>query len=181
MRYFNSSQLSAIDNTRQRAEELTGDFFKLGSFDPARYPYEVATLRDLDEPEIAPAAFAQLLRYGRNRLCRPKGKLALRHYYRIGLHDENLLERRAEGTPLEPLLLYVMTHELIHIVRFEHFAELFHSDGDRRGHEERRVHELTARIVKPLRNSTLDRMIGVYGGDSGSLCGHRGHEAAPVS
>jgi hypothetical protein len=172
MRYFTPTELSAVEQAQRRAEEMTGEHFKLSAFDVDRYPYEVATLEQLDAREIDASAFAHLVRYRRHPLRRPAGRLGrLRHYYRIGLQDENLLARVAEGMPLEPTLLYVMTHELVHIVRFEHFAELFDADPERRAREEARVHALAAEVLRPLRDANLARLAALYGQGIGGCAG----------
>jgi hypothetical protein len=162
-RTFSPTELAAVEEARHRAEELTGDYFKLPSFDGARYAYDLATLEQLEGTAIAPVALAELLRYGRDRCAaRLPGCRRLQHFYRIGLNDPRLLARATRPAELEALLLYVVTHELVHIVRFEQFAELFAADRARREREEQHVHQLTAQVLRPVRSRHLDEVTGLF-------------------
>lgn len=156
---FEQRELSRLPQILRTAEDLTGSFFKLSSFDPARYPFEVATLRELTPEEIADGAFAQLCRYA----VAQRTGLRPRPLYRICLQDHNLLRALARGdASLDNLLLYVLAHELCHVVRFCDFQHLFEADEAARGAEESRVHALTAEIVAPLKNPEIDALARRY-------------------
>lgn len=158
---FQTRELDRLPSILAQAEDLTGSYFKLSSFDPSRFPFELATLRDLDSREIAPRAFAQLARYAVQNRTRP-GRGLTRPLYRICLQDHNVLRalRREGGAlSLDPLLLYILTHELCHIVRFCSFRQLFEADGAERAAEEERVHWLTHEILSPMRDSSLRPVI----------------------
>jgi hypothetical protein len=162
---FHRRELDRLPAILAQAEDLTGSYFKLSSFDPSRFPFELATLRDLDHREIAPRAFAQLARYEVENRTRA-GRGLTRPFYRICLQDHNLLQavRREGGAlSLEPLLLYVLTHELCHIVRFCRFQKLFEADGAERDAEEKRVHSLTHEILAPVRDPLLRPVLERFG------------------
>jgi hypothetical protein len=57
------------------------------------------------------------------------------------------------------LVLYIATHELIHIVRFSKFLQNFHASPDEKQAEEKRVHEKTHEI---LSDTKLCRMSEVF-------------------
>jgi hypothetical protein len=62
-----------------------------------------------------------------------------------------------------PLLVYVFTHELVHIVRFCNFSQRFEvSDMKEREREERIVHATTYNILKNLTLHKLDYILQSY-------------------
>lgn len=159
-RYFPEGVLERLPGILAQAEDLTGSYFKLTAFDPAHYPFDVRTLRDLDEREVADGAFAMLSRYeAPNRLIPGRG--LTRPLYRICLQDHNLLkalERERGALALDPLLLFVLTHELCHIVRFCDYRQLFEANEKERAAEEARIHRFTQRILEPLHDPRLDAL-----------------------
>jgi hypothetical protein len=59
------------------------------------------------------------------------------------------MESRADLEPL-PFLSYILTHELVHIVRFSQFSVSFEASAAERAREEIRVDALTRQILAPL-------------------------------
>ena len=60
-----------------------------------------------------------------------------------------ILQRVAQlgGGGLEPLLLYILTHELVHVVRFQRAEHLFSAASELRLAEEERVHRITLELL----------------------------------
>jgi hypothetical protein len=161
---FARTELEALGHATERAEELTGDFYHLPGFGPKRYLYEVATTERLTPAERAPEAFAHLCRYVAAAPT-PGDRRRPGRYYRICLQDPSILaavERAAGEFPLATLLLYIMTHELIHIVRFERFQHPFQTDPARRDEEEQRVHAITADVLRRLDDVPMRALLGYY-------------------
>jgi hypothetical protein len=148
----------------QRAEEITGDHFHLSGFGPRRYLYEVATAEDLRPGEAAEGAFAQICRY--DAVSREPGHRARAgRYYRVCLQDEGILaavRRPRCGFGLDALLLYVMTHELIHVVRFEQFRHPFVTEPARRAEEEAVVHGITYAVLATAEDRSMQRLLSYY-------------------
>ena len=69
---------------------------------------------------------------------------------------------RDERVKLLPLGVYVVTHELVHIVRFCKFLQRFDAEPLERQQEEMRVHEITQRALGSLRLPHLDYVLEVY-------------------
>jgi hypothetical protein len=143
------------------AEEMTSDFFKLSPSHWRRARYDIATLKDLEQPEISPHALALVAKYG----GRPQDRhlpSAVFDFYRICLQDHNILKtlETSSGLTLLGLLVYVLTHELVHIVRFSQFLALYESSEEDRRSEESRVHQLTRKILAPLNFIDLPPIIG---------------------
>jgi len=161
-RRFDASGLNMVCQALAVAEECVSDHFHLSDTSWRRYPYEVRTLAQLKPQEVSPVALAQVL-----RLRRPAGSDTLRpkDFFRICLQDHNLLSLvRREGASelLLPLLTYVTTHELVHVVRFYRFQRLFEADAGERRREEIQVHGITSQILHKVRLPHLDQVINLY-------------------
>ena len=133
------------------AEEMTCDFFKLNHTHWQRCRYDIFTLENLRIDEVSPHAQALLTKYQGlppDRLLRS----AAFDFYRICLQDHNILKALTSGKGLEPLPLfsYILTHELVHIVRFSRFQARFEATWPERLAEETQVHQLTQKILAPL-------------------------------
>jgi hypothetical protein len=84
-------------------------------------------------------------------------------FYRVCLQDHNILKaHRGRDLALFPLLLYIVTHELVHIVRFSQFLALFEASEPQRLAEEQRVHRLTHRILEPFNYLNMMPVIRYY-------------------
>ncbi len=157
-RRFSREQIEAIHPLLDHAEELVGDRFAVPSFRAERYAYDVRTLEELEPSEVpGDPALAQIVRYGR-RVAR--GRLA--RFHRICLHDERILRCRSRhGLPLESLLLVVLTHELIHLVRFTIPEAGFHVPPDQRRAEESEVDDLTRRLLARYPDAAVGDAVAV--------------------
>ena len=161
-RQFTGSDKSTIQEAVLIAEEVTSDFFKLSSSQWRRSRYDILTLESLWDEEISTHALAQLPKY---TCCLPGRELRSAQFdlYRICLQDHNILKTLEKETTLLllPLMIYVITHELVHIVRFSYFHHLFEATAEERKLEEKRVHSLTQEILVPLRSPKI-RDITLY-------------------
>jgi hypothetical protein len=84
-------------------------------------------------------------------------------FYRVCLQDHNILKTLQHVDYLMfPLLLYIVTHELVHIVRFSQFLALFEAPEEHKQEEERRVHQLTQKILAPLKVRDLPPVMQYY-------------------
>lgn len=163
-RLFKPRHGRLVDASMVRAEEIIGDHYRLASFGPTRYLYDVVTLRGQKPEERAPGAFAHLTRYTRSEQ-QPGSRQSAAHFYRICLQDDGILRtftRPEVKFDLPSLLLYIMTHELIHIVRFERFQMTFEADEPARGREEQEVHGLTYQVLEPLADVPMQALLEHY-------------------
>ncbi|MDY6850887.1 MAG: hypothetical protein SV487_02255 [Thermodesulfobacteriota bacterium] len=143
------------------SEDIISDWFQLTISSWKKYRYDLRTLRDLSDKEIVPEAFAQIIRYGRPA---PPDGLRERDFYSICLQDHNILAAMGRESRLKllPLLIYVITHELVHIVRFYKFVQFFHADATQRKDEETRVHQLTYEILRTSQAPDLPLILEFY-------------------
>ena len=144
---LNGDQEQTLGQAWNVAEEVIGDHYRLTASSWQRLPYDLKTLKELVPAEVAPEVFAQVVRCGKP--VAPAG-LRIRYFYRICLQDHNILKalRREDDLTLLPFLVYIATHELIHVVRFHTFHQFFDADPEQRAAEEKVVHDLTWRLLR---------------------------------
>jgi hypothetical protein len=157
--YFHGQHKELLKEAVVIAEEMTSDFFKLSPSHWRRARYDISTLEALKREEISPHALALVAKYD--------GRPQDRHlpsagfdFYRICLQDHNILKALELRGDLSifPLLTYILTHELVHIVRFSQFLARFEALERERLQEEERVHRLTQKILAPLNFIALPRI-----------------------
>jgi hypothetical protein len=141
------------------AEDLTGDHFALPALDSSEHPIDLRTLIDLSAHEVVPAgALAQVARYDEHGAIAS----AARTLYRICVQDHAVLSRLRDergAVSLFPLLVYVLTHELVHVVRFLRHQGPFHGSERERAAEEAIVHEITRRVLHRAPLAALDPVL----------------------
>ncbi len=145
--YFSKPQLSLVNRSFETAEGLVRDNFRLKDRDLRASPYDIRTLIELDEPEVDKRAFAHLCRY---QYDKPE-RNAKAYLYRICLQDDRILDAVDRGKTfikLFPLLLYIATHELVHVVRFGRGESDFEAPEEEKRREEDRVHTITRHMLK---------------------------------
>jgi len=148
---FSDEQLRIVDDTVSMAEDLVSDYYKMSASQWQRLKYDIKTLQHLHDDEIVHGPFAQVIRYEAKREDTALGSAAY-DFYKICLQDHAIL-RTIEAHPdlrLFPFCLYIVTHELIHIVRFCKFLQSFDASNDEKMAEEIRVHECTRDILEKL-------------------------------
>jgi len=160
---FKNENLMTLSEALDIAEDKTGDFYKFSFGQWKRHHYDVKTLSALNDKEITPYAFALL-----NKCSRVTNgfepKINKHDFYFICLQDHQILKalKRDKNLEILPLLVYIFTHELVHIVRFCNFFQRFEIFGKGREKEERIVHETTFEILKDLSLPKLDYILESY-------------------
>jgi hypothetical protein len=130
------------------AEDVVSDHYRFSeSFWIDKGRWELKTLAELRAREVTDLALAQIVKYSG-----PAGKGHRdREFYRICLQDHRLMSvSKGGGLDLHALLCYVVSHELIHVVRFAKHDQLFEAPQEARDKEERLVHDLTRGLLEPL-------------------------------
>jgi hypothetical protein len=163
LKTFNKNQIEIINNSVALAEELVSDCYKMSASQWLRGRYDVKTLADLTKDEIVHGPFAQIIRYEAKKKDTLLGSSTY-DFYKICLQDHSILATltRTPRMQLFSFSLYILTHELIHIVRFGRFLQNFNATEDEKLEEETRVHEQTYQILKPLRIPALNDVFRFY-------------------
>ncbi|MBI5063037.1 MAG: hypothetical protein HZB87_06145 [Desulfatitalea sp.] len=162
-RPFDPEQIQSINQAVTMAEELVSNFFKMSASQWLRPKYDVKTLVDLSPAEIVDGPFAQIIRYEGQRKGSPLGSDAY-DFYKICLQDHAVLAtiENKRGLVLLPFCLYVIVHELVHIVRFSKFLQNFNASPNEKLAEEHRVHHITHQILSNVRLPGIDAVIEYY-------------------
>ena len=162
---FKKDDIQTVGEALEIAEDATGNFYKFSLGQWKRHRYDIKTLSSLKSFEITQQAFA-LLNKGARVTSSFESKTKSRDFYFICLQDHRILKalNRDKALWLLPLLVYVFTHELVHIVRFCNFFQRFDVSGKEKDKEESVVHETTFKILENLALPKLDYVLDSYQG-----------------
>lgn len=166
MEQFNSGQLGIVSEASALAEEMVCNAYKMSArqwLEPRR---EIKTLAELTAEQIISgpeAPFAQVIRY-QGRTSDSGLTSSAFDFYAICLQDHAILATLDHNPELGllPFAAYILTHELIHIVRFSLFEQLFDAPPAQRMAEEVRVHLKTLEIIKNCPIPRLEAVIRFY-------------------
>lgn len=142
---FTPSDLATIDRAAILAESLTCNYFDLANDEWKRNPYSVYTRRELDSAWYEEGVFASVVRMRRRKAPETRSD----EVFGIFLQDPNILRAllQTSQTDLWNLMLFVLTHELTHIVRFRTHGVDFFASVAARDAEEEVVHDITRKIL----------------------------------
>nr|NJM01043.1 hypothetical protein [Desulfobacula sp.] len=151
-KYFNKEELVKVDEAVKISEELVNNYFKMSSGQWLKNRYDIKTARDLDGHEQVDGPFAQVIKYEARK---KEASLSSSSYtlYKVCLQDNAILSTvQKEDLMLEPFLLYILSHELVHIIRFSKHNQRYENknEADVTLDEERQVHLLTYEILNPF-------------------------------
>ena len=165
LQIFNTKQLYVLGEALDIAEDMTSNHFKLSLSQWRQNPFDVRTLSNFFGEDIRDNAFALLKKYAPagNENVEPSYKR--REFYLICMQDHRILKALQRDRQLEllPLLAYILTHELVHIVRFCKFQVRFDTQEETsRKKEENSVHQITYEILKDLPLPNLSSILDSY-------------------
>jgi hypothetical protein len=162
-RTFSPNQIEIVNNAVAMAEELVSNHYKMSASQWLGPRYDVKTLAELIKAEIIDGPFAQIVRYRGQRRNTSLGS-ATYDFYKICLQDHTIRStlQATPGIELLPFSLYIITHELIHIVRFSKFLQNFDASSEERMAEEKRVHRRTHDILHPVQIEGLSDVLEFY-------------------
>lgn len=160
---FNQAQLGTINSAIEMAEELVSNHYKMSASQWLRPKYDIKTLAELSSAEIVSGPFAQIIRY-KGQKENSSLESSTYDFYKICLQDHAILAviDQAPEIKLFPFILYIIVHELIHIVRFSRFLQHFDASSDERMQEEARVHQLTQVMLEQVQRDDLPVVIDYY-------------------
>jgi hypothetical protein len=163
--FFTQADRVIIDKAASLAERLTVGYFGLAENEWKRSPYGIFTRRDVNSTLYESDVFANVIRLkGRPTGSSPE---AQREKYGILLQDPNILLAllRSERHDLWTLGLFVLTHELVHIIRFQKYQVDFFASPEDRDEEEQFVQGVTRRILAGVTNT--DHVLSLYDREAG--------------
>ncbi|WDP93153.1 MAG: hypothetical protein HUN04_04140 [Desulfobacter sp.] len=171
---FNREELKLVDRAVVRAEELVNNFFKLSPAQWLNNRYDIKTAATLSRHERVDGPFAQVLKYEGQKSDVHLSSSAFSLYH-VCLQDSAiiaLVSQRPE-IRLDPFLLYILVHELVHVVRFSRFEHRYEnaSEADVTMGEEKKVHGLTYEILSGVSVSGMLKVLEFYKDWHGCLPG----------
>ncbi len=160
---FSDQQIVTVNQMVGLAEDIVSEHYKMSHAQWLRNRYDVQTLAQLDGAEIVHGPYAQIVRYSGRKKQSQLGSEAF-DFYKICVQDHSIIKALNEnrGLRLEPFMLYIITHELIHVIRFGQFIQFFDASEPQRIEEEKLVHQQTEDILKKSSMSGLGRIFSFY-------------------
>ena len=162
--YFSPPEIALVGKAFRYAGELAEDYFRLGRSGLKTHRYEVRTLAHLSDHEKDDAAFAHLCRY----LYQKEGKTdhpANFYFFKICLQDGRILDAVKRSEPfvkLEPLMLYIAAHELVHVIRFSSREVDFDAPLEEKIAEEEKVHSITRSMLQPVTGTDINLVLDCF-------------------
>ncbi len=167
MIYFSADEKTAVHRSFMEAEGLARNFFQLSSEEWKTHRYEVKTFEHLEPHEKSDEAFAQLCKYVYRKRDAEDRRTDF-HFFRVCLQDHRILDAVKRGGSFirfPPLMLYIATHELVHILRFNRGESEFDMGVEEKEREEEQVHIITRRMLKTRADAHLNLVLDCFGND----------------
>jgi len=160
---FDNDQIRILNQAVAIAEDLVSNAYKMSTSQWLHQRYDIRTLKDLSPEEIIHGPFAQLVRYEGHRSGTALSSAAY-DFYKICIMDHTILATVGQASQLKlfPFVLYISTHELIHIVRFSKFLAHFDTAPEDREAEEAQVHLHTRNILEEVNIADIDPVLAYY-------------------
>ncbi len=160
---FAPGHLEIVNNAVAMSEELVSNEYKMSTSQWLRRKYDIKTLVDLTPGEVVNGPFAQLIRYEGQRNDSSLGSASY-DFYKICLQDHTILSTLMQWPNIElmPFTMYIVIHELIHIVRFSMFLQNFDASKKEMVAEEKRVHEKTHQILINVNDAGLAHVFDFF-------------------
>lgn len=148
---FTSEHINLLNEAVLMAEDIVSNHYKVSHSQWQKMRYDIKTLADLTDDEIVIGPFAQVIRYTARHKARMLPTSAF-DFYKICLQDHNIIQvlQQYHELKLFPFSLFVVTHELVHVVRFCKFLQAYNASFKERLAEEKRVHLFTRSILEPV-------------------------------
>ena len=163
LKIFNPEQVRTVNDSASMAEELVSNAYKLSASEWLGRKYDIKTLADLSPHEVIHGPFAQIIRYQGQRTDTSLSSASY-DLYKICFQDHAIINEleRSPQLRLFPFALYIVTHELVHIVRFTKFMQNFVATDSEKMKEEMRVHQKTHDILGCMRVENLSSVLSFY-------------------
>jgi hypothetical protein len=160
---FGEEEIAVLSQSIDIAEEHISNAYKISTSEWKRYRYDIQSLKDLKEEEITDTAFAQIHRYVRCPRQKMRGSDP-GDFFKICLQDHVIRRAVERDANIEffPLTLYIVAHELIHVIRFARFLQRYHSTPGEQEAEELRVHALTYELLVNCKVRGLHEILAAF-------------------
>jgi len=154
-RFFSPAELNLAGTVFSNAEQLAFRRFRIAPEAAKDIRYDIKTLAYLDHHEVKEGAFAHLCKY----------EYGDGYFYRICLQDSLILDaisRAHSFIKLNPLMLYIAVHELVHVIRFDRGEAEFDTSVEEKIREEETVHSITDDMLQSCMNPELRLVLDCF-------------------
>jgi hypothetical protein len=166
VQFSNAERKLAIDALHE-AEEHAGSYYCIPPHRWQDMPYDMLTRRDRDWNPLPETVFAETRRVGQfspgaDRTC---------DFYRIQLNDPTILRAIRRGSldaEFYPLLVYILTHEMVHLVRLSSILDPELETVLPRESEEARVDRISRQILSLGSSGRFRGVLGRVTGPPGT-------------
>lgn len=153
---FDDFQHNLVQQATTESSDHLNRFYRYAPREFFHFSYDVLTERDIPAEAMKEGVFAETICYTRGNT--PE------EFFRIHLFDHPILgavSTRTNAPALYPFLLYILTHELIHISRLSRLG-LENPSAEERDCEEVTVHRLTRDVLAPVASFPLEQVADLY-------------------
>ncbi len=143
---FSSAQRKQIDQAVAEAEDRTTRYYCIPPFRWQQFPYDLLTRRDHDWKPLPEPILAQVQRLQK---VNPSSRRPF-EFFRIQLNDPSILSaahREMPGKDIYHFLVYILTHEMVHMVRLSSILENEEDALLACENEESRVQKISRQIL----------------------------------
>ncbi|MBN2468478.1 MAG: hypothetical protein JXD19_10045 [Deltaproteobacteria bacterium] len=160
--YFNPTEKKIVYAATEEAASYLRRFYCFSPREWFNYCFDIKTACEADISSRANRkAFAEIGRYDpvlKDVSAFPKER------YQIFLFDRNILNAlwRCPDVEFYPLMIYILTHELIHIARFCQNLHPFDCDDADLQKEEEKVSDLTQKVLDATKNEMFAKIGKLY-------------------
>ena len=165
-RLFTDKQLDGILGCLKKASSCLEAHYRFSPREWFPYSYDLITGRNFPDglPPRETTVLAEVVRNQRKSAVLSSAGATVPDAYTVILYDPHILklaDEEGHADSLDALMLYILTHELIHIARFFHLVD-YDATEESRPSEEARVHALTRRVLKQLADERILQITDRY-------------------
>ncbi|HPD60764.1 MAG TPA: hypothetical protein PKV48_03275 [Thermodesulfobacteriota bacterium] len=155
--YFNPIEKKIIYSALDEAADYLREFYCFSPREWFNYCYDVQTELEGEVNCSQKKAFAEVQK------CIPppeKASVFQKERYQICLFDHNILRTLWKQSNMEfyPFMVYILTHELVHVARFCQNLHPFECDQESLQKEEEKVNQLTQQVLNIKKTKTFNRV-----------------------
>ena len=159
--YFNPIEKKIIYSALDEAADYLRGFYCFSPREWFNHCYDLITELEGGINCSQKKAFAEVRQY---TPIRENFSLFPQERYQICLFDKNILRTLWKQSNMEfyPFMVYILTHELIHVARFCQNLHPFDCDQESLQKEEEKVNQLTQQVLNIKKSETFDKISSLY-------------------
>lgn len=161
--YFNFIEKRLIRLALNESEQYLDRFYRFSPREWFNFCYSIETGFTIKDNVPHSSIFAEVKKL--DPIIKKCSDEFQRDQYIVCLFDKNIINvlKRRSSLELYPLMVYILTHELVHIARFSQKLYPFECfDFKSHKKEEEKVHNITFQMLKSFKMKTLEDIASLY-------------------